>query len=188
MADRRVVPRLLLLAIPALALAGLATGLLTREDAPPPVLEAAPSPTAPATVAPLVVDVAGAVVRPGVIRLPAGSRVVDAVVAAGGFAPDADRAALNQAAPLRDGARIYVPRPGEPPPAGASGSDAERKVNLNLASAAELEVLPGVGPSTAARIIRSREGRPFAKAEELQTRGLVSPRVFADLHDLVTIR
>ena len=181
-------PRLLLLAIPLLAAAGLAAGVLARDDGPQPMLEAAPAPSVVPTAPPLGVDVAGAVARPGVVRLPGGSRVVDAIGAAGGFAPDADRAALNQAAPLRDGARVYVPRPGELTPAGSSGSDAERKLNLNLASAVELEVLPGIGPSTAARIVRSREGRPFAKAEELQTRGLVSPRVFADLRDLVTIR
>ena len=181
-------PRLFLLAIPVLVVAGIIAGLLSRDDAPPPVLEAAPSPSVVPTAPPLTVDVAGAVVRPGVIRLPAGSRVVDALAAAGGFAPDADRAALNQAAPLRDGARVYVPKPGELPPSGSSGSDAERKVNLNLASAADLEALPGIGPNTAARIIRSREGRPFTRSDELQTRGLVSPRVFGDLRDLVTIR
>ncbi len=181
-------PRLFLLAIPILVVAGIIAGLLTRDDGPAPVLEAAPSPSVVPSAPPLIVDVAGAVARPGVIRLPAGSRVVDALAAAGGFAPDADRAALNQAALLRDGARVYVPKPGELPPSGSSGSDAERKVNLNLASAADLEALPGIGPNTAMRIIRSREGRPFTRADELQTRGLVSPRVFADLRDLVTIR
>lgn len=181
-------PRLILFAIPVLVAAGVVAGILTRDDTPPPVLEGAPSPSAVPTAPPLIVDVAGAVGRPGVIRLPAGSRVVDAIAAAGGFAPDADRAALNQAALVRDGARIYVPKPGELPPSGSSGSEAERKVNLNLASAHDLEALPGIGPNTAARIIRSREGRPFARADELQTRGLVSPRVFADLRDLVTIR
>ena len=181
-------PRLFLLAIPVLAAAGLVAGVLARDDGPPPALDAAPSPSVVPTAPPLVVDVAGAVARPGVVRLPGGSRVIDAIAAAGGFAQDADRAALNQAAPLRDGARVYVPKPGELPPAGSSGSDAERKLNLNLASAAELEALPGIGPSIAARIVRSRDGRPFAKPEELQTRGLVSPRVFADLRDLVSIR
>lgn len=181
-------PRLFLLAIPVLAAAGVTAGILTRDDGPPPLLEAAPSPSVVPTAPPLIVDVAGAVARPGVVRLPAGSRVIDAVAAAGGFTPDADRAALNQAALVRDGARVYVPKPGEPPPSGSSGSDAERKVNLNQASAAELEVLPGIGPTTAARIVRSRQGQPFTKADELQTRGLVSPRVYADLRDLVTIR
>lgn len=181
-------PRLLLLAIPLLATVGLGTAVVRRDDAPPPVLEAAPIPTAAPTAPPLVVDVAGAVARPGVLRLPAGSRIVDAIAAAGGFTPEADRTALNRAAPLRDGARVYVPRPGELPPAGSSGSDAERRVNLNLGTVAELEQLPGIGPGIAARIIRSREGKPFARADDLQTRGLVSPRVFAELRDLVTIR
>lgn len=181
-------PRLFLLALPVLAVAGLGAVLFVRDDVPPPVFEAAPSPTAAPTAAPLVVDVSGAVARPGVFRLPAGARIVDAVAAAGGFATDADRTSINQAALLRDGARVYVPKPGEPPPAGSSGSDAERKVNLNLASAAELEGLPGIGPNTAARIVRSRAAKPFARIDDLQTRGLVSPRVFADLRDSVTIR
>lgn len=182
-------PRLLLLVIPTLVIAaGLGAVVIARDDAPPPVLEPAPAPTVVPAAPPLVVDVAGAVVRPGVIRLPAGARVVDALTAAGGFAPDADRGALNQAAPLRDGARVYVPKPGELPPAGSSGSDAERKVNLNQASVAELEALPGIGPNTAGRVVRSRESKPFARTDDLQTRGLVSPRVFADLRDLVTVR
>lgn len=181
-------PRLFLLAIPILAVAGLGAAVFLRDDAPPPVLEAAPSPTVAPTPPSLVVDVSGAVARPGVIRLPAGARIVDALAAAGGFTADADRAALNQAALLRDGARVYVPKPGEAPPAGSSGSDAERKVNLNLASAAELEGLPGIGPNTAARIVHSREAKVFARTDDLQTRGLVSPRVFADLRDQVTVR
>lgn len=181
-------PRLVLLAIPILAAAGLGAALLVRNDAPPPVFEAAPSPTVAPTAAPLVVDVAGAVARPGVYRLPPGARVIDALAAAGGFTTEADRTGLNQAAALRDGGRVYVPRPGELPPAGSSGSDAERKVNINLAAAAELEGLPGIGPNTAARIVHSREAKPFARADDLQTRGLVSPRVFADLRDSVTVR
>lgn len=181
-------PRLFLLVVPLFVAAGLAVAVLLRDETPPPIFEAAPTPTAAATPPALVVDVSGAVARPGVIRLPAGSRIVDAIAAAGGFAAGADRAALNQAAPLRDGARVYVPKPGELPPAGSSGSDAERRVNLNLSTATELEGLPGIGPSTAARIIRSRETKPFARADDLQTRGLVSPRVFAELRDLITIR
>jgi competence protein ComEA len=84
--------------------------------------------------------------------------------------------------------RIYVPRPGEQIPAGSAATPAETKIDVNRASEAELESLPGVGPSIAARIARSREAKPFARVEELQTRGLVSARVFADLRDLVTTR
>ena len=130
----------------------------------------------------------GAVAHPGVVRLPAGSRVLDALLAAGGMTGDADLTALNKAALLRDGMRIYVPRPGEQVPVGGLGSSAETKVDINHASAAELEALPGIGQSTAARIVRSREAKPFARVEELQTRGLVTARVFADIRDLIGTR
>lgn len=144
--------------------------------------------TAVPTPAPsVVVDVAGAVQRPGVVRLPAGTRVTDAIAAAGGVTPDADLGLLNRAALLRDGARVYVPRLGETPPAGSVGTPSETKVDLNQATAAELEALPGIGPSTAGRIVRSREQRPFAKIDELQTRGLVSARVLADIRDLLVL-
>lgn len=181
-------PRLALLAVPVLAVAGAGLGLVARPSEPPPTIET-PAPTPAATaVALVVVDVVGAVAHPGVVRLPAGSRVLDALLAAGGMTGDADLAALNKAALLRDGMRIYVPRPGEPVPAGSLGSSAETKVDVNHASEGELTSLPGVGPSTAARIVRSRGERPFARVEELQTRGLVSPRVFGDIRDLVTTR
>ena len=149
------------------------------------VVEESPTPAAPAFV---YVDVAGAVQKPGVVRLSLGTRVGDAIAAAGGAAPEADLGALNRAALLRDGVRVYVPRVGETPPAGSIGSDVETSIDLNHASAAELESLPGIGPATAARIIRSRDSRPFAKVEELQTRGLLSARVLADIRELLTLR
>ncbi|MBI2774117.1 MAG: helix-hairpin-helix domain-containing protein, partial [Chloroflexi bacterium] len=97
--------------------------------------------------------------------------------------------ALNKAAPLRDGTRIYVPRPGEVPPADALGTaGGDGRIDVNRASEKELEALPGIGPTTAAKIVRSRESKPFARVEELQTRGLVTARVFADIRDLVTTR
>jgi competence protein ComEA len=151
------------------------------------IVEDTPAPTR--TPDPLiVVDVAGAVAHPGVYHLAAGSRIVDALLAAGGMTGEADLDALNKAAPVRDGQRIYVPRPGETVPAGSAGSDAQLKIDVNHATAAELEALPGIGPTTAARIVRSRGGHPFARIEELQTRGLVTARVFADIRDLVTTR
>lgn len=181
-------PRLFLVAVPVLALVGAGMGLVLRPADPPPIVEVAdpsPSPTGPGHV---VVDVVGAVARPGVVRLPAGSRVIDALLAAGGMTGDADLFAVNKAQVLRDGMRIYVPRPGEPVPAGSVGTAAETKLDINRASEAELESLPGIGPSTAGRIVRSREAKPFARVEELQTRGLVTARVFADIRDLVTTR
>ena len=188
MSDPCGVPRLLLLVVPVLAVAGAGMGLIARPSDPPPAIETPePSPTAtpPALV---VVDVVGAVAHPGVVRLPAGSRVLDALLAAGGMTGDADLFALNKAALLRDGVRIYVPKPGEQVPAGSLGSPAETKIDVNHATEAELASLPGIGPSTAARIVRSREGKPFARVEELQTRGLVTARVFADIRDLVATR
>lgn len=181
-------PRVLLVAVPALALLGGAMGLALRPADPEPVVEIAEPSAAPSAPAFVVVDVVGAVARPGVVELPAGSRVIDALLAAGGMTADADPLALNKAAVLRDGMRVYVPRPGEALPAGTVGTPAETSIDINRASAAELESLPGIGPSTASRIIRSRETKPFARVEELQTRGLVTARVFADIKDLVSTR
>lgn len=181
-------PRPILLAIALLAALGLAAAVAGRIFVPPPVAieitDAAPPGPPPS---PVLIDVAGAVARPGVVRLPAGARVIDAIAAAGWTTHDADLVSINRAATVRDGERLYVPRIGEVPPAGAA-TGADTRVDPNRASAAELDTLPGVGPGTAARIIRARGQRPFSAIEELQTRGLVTARVFAELRDLVVIR
>ncbi len=149
----------------------------------------------------LVVDVAGAVLRPGVYHLAAGSRVADAIAAAGGFGPRVDAAAaqaLNLAAPLADGIQIRVPSRDDPTleaqsspgSAGASTSSGARPsalVDLNAATAAELDTLPGIGPVTAAKIIASRQDHPFSSVDELQTRKLVGASTFAKLAGLVTV-
>jgi competence protein ComEA len=181
-------PILIVLAIAAVAVLALAfvrlhhgaeETVVVVEDTPAPTRSPEPQ---------IVVDVVGAVVHPGVYRLGAGSRIADALTAAGGATREADLVALNKAAPVRDGQRIYVPRPGETVPAGSAGSDAQLKIDLNHATASELEALPGIGPTIAARIVRSRGSHPFTRVEELQTRGLVTARVFADLKDMVTTR
>ncbi|MGH2452102.1 MAG: ComEA family DNA-binding protein [Candidatus Limnocylindria bacterium] len=178
----------LLLAIPILAAVGVGFGVLSRPAPPSPVVEVV-EPAPEPTVAPVVVvDVTGAVVRPGVVTLPAGSRVIDALLAAGGMAAEADADAVNRAAPLRDGGRVHVPRVGETPPAGSIGTASETRIDINRATAAELDSLPGIGEVTAAKIIRAREERPFQTVDELQTRGLLSARVLADIRDLVTTR
>jgi competence protein ComEA len=181
-------PILILLAFAAVAVVALTLARLHGGgDQAVVVVEDTPAPTR-SPEPPVVVDVAGAVAHPGVYRLAAGARIADALAAAGGATEDADPAALNKAAPVRDGQRVYLPRPGETVPAGSAGSDAQLKIDLNHATAAELEALPGIGPTIAARIVRSRGGHPFTRIEELQTRGLVTARVFADLKDLVTTR
>ena len=120
----------------------------------------------------LMVHVLGAVQRPGVYSLPDGARVFEAVFLAGGFTSEADQPAINLAATLSDGTQIYVPAIGEPArslPSGSVGGDpASSIVNLNTASARELEVLPGIGPTTAQAIIQYREENgPFESVEEL---------------------
>ncbi len=125
----------------------------------------------------VTVHAAGAVTTPGVYRLPTGSRVSDLLTAAGGATPDADLDQLNLAAPLADGERILVPRRGEMVSTAAgtgSGSQSSTKVDLNTATAEELDKLPGIGPATAEAIIRYREtrGRFRSVTELLEVRGI----------------
>lgn len=121
----------------------------------------------------IVVHVVGAVAAPGVQHLPAGSRVADAVEAAGGASPDADLSRINLAAVATDGQQVYVLRQGEqqpPPPAGGTGDPAggEGPVNVNTATASQLEELPGVGPATAEAIIAHRDQHgPFGSVDDL---------------------
>lgn len=150
---------------------------------------------------PLLVDVQGAVVRPGVVRLAAGSRVGDAIAAAGGFGPRvaSDRVAnaLNLAAIVHDGDQLIVPSRDDPspgagggtaaPPGGAGGGAGE-PVDLNHASAEALDALPGIGPATAAKIIAAREEQPFTSVDDLKTRKIVGAATFEKLRALVTVR
>ncbi len=146
----------------------------------------------------VVVDVQGAVVRPGVQRLAAGSRVADAIAAAGGYGPrvDAGRVAaeLNLAAPVKDGDRIVVPARGDPGPSAANGatdgggSSGGGLIDLNSATASELDTLPGIGPKTAQKIIDARAEKPFASVDELRDRKIVGAATFEKLQSLVTVR
>lgn len=152
----------------------------------------------------LVVAVAGAVQRPGVVDLPPGSRVGDAIAAAGGYGPsvDAARAAieLNLAAPLVDGQQIVVPARGDGSASdvgsgagsgsGAGGGDgsAAGPVDLNRATAEQLDSLPGVGPATIAKIMAAREERPFASLDELVERKVLGPATLEKIRDLAVVR
>jgi competence protein ComEA len=152
---------------------------------------APPGPAPPTTVGPLIVHVAGAVVSPGVYELAPGARVEAALEAAGGAVPGADPGALNLAAPVGDGERVYVPMVGEPVPI-ATGSPAVTvapgPVDLNEASAAELDGLPGIGPATAAAIVEHREQNgPFASVEDLEAVRGIGPAKLDALRDLVRV-
>lgn len=146
----------------------------------------------------IVVEVVGAVARPGVYHVPAGSRVGDVIAAAGGFGPRvaADRvdAELNLAAIVHDGDRIVVPsRDGQGPSAssrpagGAAGSPATALIDLNHATREQLDSLPGIGLVTADKIIASRAEKPFASIEELRDRGLIGQKTFDKLRALITV-
>lgn len=148
-----------------------------------------------------LVHVVGQVHRPGVVRLPAGSRVDDALRAAGGATRSADLALVNLARPVSDGEQIHVPKPGEtpsPPPVvppaatsgGAKGAPpaASGPVNLNTASESDLDSLPGVGPVLAARIIqwRTTNGR-FTSVDDLGEVSGIGDKLLAQLRPLVTV-
>jgi competence protein ComEA len=135
----------------------------------------------------LVVDVAGAVRRPGLHQLAAGARVAAALAAAGGATARADVAAVNLAAPVADGEQIVVPVRGPGGAASAtSGGAANAPVDLNSADAEQLDALPGIGPSTAAKIIAYRqEHGAFHSLAELDGVSGIGPSKLAQLKGLV---
>jgi competence protein ComEA len=159
----------------------------------------APSPPAapPVTV---TVHVAGQVANPGVYAIPAGGRVADAVIVAGGTAAEADLEQVNLAARVADGERVYVPKKGEPPPAvvgsgappaaggGGKAAPAGGPLDLNTATAEQLEALPGVGPATSNAILtyRASHGRFRSVTELLEVPG-IGPAKLEALRPLVRV-
>jgi len=139
-----------------------------------------------------VVHVSGAVRDPGIVTLPEGSRVADAVAASGGAMPDARLDRLNLARRVDDGERIHVPRVGEdaPPPDGPTsrGILPDGRIDLNAASQAELETLPGVGPARAQAIIAEREVRAFRVPGDLRRVPGIGEATFQRLAPLVGVR
>jgi competence protein ComEA len=153
----------------------------------------------------VVIHVAGAVAKPGVVQVPSGSRVHEAIAAAGGSTVSADLNRLNLAAVVADGEKIYVPGQGEPLPADSSGASsgtagtgdaaggsaaqaAAGKTNLNTAGVQELDALPKVGPVLAQRIVDWRkEHGPFKTVEELDAVDGVGPKMLEALLPLVSV-
>jgi competence protein ComEA len=149
----------------------------------------------------IVVDVQGAVAAPGVRELPAGSRVADAIAAAGGYAAEADLGAasttINLAQPLVDGAQVRVPAMGDAVEAEAGGDSGDGgatgggdggdgPVDLNSATPEELEALPGIGPVTVQKIVAARAERPFASLEDAVERGILNRGQLEDIQGLAT--
>jgi competence protein ComEA len=159
-----------------------------------------PSPSAPAATT-IVVDVQGAVAAPGVRELSAGSRVADAIDAAGGYGTDADlvaaASAINLAQPLSDGEQIRVPSIGDVqvaaeasagPSTTATGTQGGGGglVNLNTATPEELEALPGIGPVTVQKIVAARQERPFTSLDEAVQRGVIDRGQLEDIKGVAT--
>ncbi|WP_291809758.1 helix-hairpin-helix domain-containing protein [Cellulomonas sp.] len=134
----------------------------------------------------VVVHVVGAVAQHAVVRLALGARVADAIAAAGGSTPDADLATVNLARVLTDGEQLVVPVAGGPV-ATPAAAVADGLVDLNSASAAELEELPGVGPVLAARIVQHRTEQPFTTVDELDDVAGIGPALLADLRTRVRV-
>jgi competence protein ComEA len=165
----------------------------TAHEAPPVLPVAAATQSVSAAETSIVVSVVGQVARPGLVTLPEGARVADALRELGGPVPGVDLGALNLARRLSDGEQIYVGVPAPPGaeqvPAAAGAPGVADKVDLNSATLAELDTLPGVGPVTAQRIVdwRTRHGR-FDSVEQLREIDGIGPSKFAKLHDQVVAR
>ncbi|MGY1858458.1 ComEA family DNA-binding protein [Modestobacter sp. SYSU DS0290] len=160
------------------------------DDQPVATPAVAPGNTDPSTDAPVVVSVIGQVATPGLVTLPAGSRVADALAAAGGLLPEADPASVNAAAVLVDGEQLAVGLPGAvaAPAEARGGGPAGGLLDLNRATVAELDALPGIGPVLAQRIVDHRGTHgPFTNVEQLDDVSGIGPAIFADLVDRVTV-
>jgi competence protein ComEA len=158
------------------------------ESAPGAAQQVSSSPSPSVT---LIVDVAGAVRLPGVYEFAEGDRVIDAIERAGGSLPKADLSLLNLAAPLADGTQILVPKAG-PPVAGVAGGVGTGTtgglINVNTASATELETLSGIGEVLAATIIEYRtQNGPFASVEDLMDVSGIGPATLDEIRDQVTV-
>jgi competence protein ComEA len=145
------------------------------------------------TEKPLVVHITGAVPRPGVYALPQGARVQDGISAAGGFLAEADKTNINLAQLLEDGEKLDIPFiEGGSPVIGTAVPEVvattTELVNINTASASELDSLPGIGPTTAQKIIDYRtQNGPFASTEDIINVSGIGPGTYERIKDLITV-
>lgn len=193
-----------------LSLAAVGGGILVWRQATRGAVTITDTDTEPGAPAPTdrqqaVVHVCGAVRNPGVYTLPANARIYEAIERAGGAQPDADQEAVNLAARVTDGEQIRLPRKGEvtPPTVTAGGSRAastgdrqtaaakpqvKLPLHLNLASAADLEAVPGIGPTLAGRIVAYRQANgPFAQVEDLLNVSGIGEKTLAKLRPYLLV-
>ena len=189
--------RLVAVALALVVVALLAVRHLGGRAAATPPLRVAPirvastdgGPRAGPVAVPAVVDVEGAVRHPGLVRLPKGSRVADAVARAGGLTAKAERSGVNFAAPVADGQQVLVPAAGAAGVGASSGSGGTTSgpISLNAATADQLDTLPGIGPVTAQKIVSFREQHgPFQTVDGLDAIPGIGPARIAELQGLVT--
>jgi competence protein ComEA len=184
-----VKPILKIVIVALLATAGIVwlnrpTPVAVPELASPgiPIVASSGAPVSSQGLDQIVVDVKGDVQTPGLVTLPAGARVADAITAAGGVIPSADLTGINLAERLSDGQMIFIGN------AQSMKLSSDTRINLNLATETDLDSLPGVGPVMAGRIIAWRESNQrFHSIEELQEVPGIGPKVFANLKPLVRI-
>jgi competence protein ComEA len=184
-----VKPILKIVIVALLATAGLVwlnrpTAVAVPELASPgiPIVASSGAPVSSQGLDQIVVDVKGDVKTPGLVTLPAGARVADAITAAGGVIPSAELTGINLAERLSDGQMIFIGN------AQSMELSSDPRINLNLATETDLDSLPGVGPVMAGRIIAWRESNQrFHSIEELQEVPGIGPKVFANLKSLVRI-
>lgn len=191
----------------ALGLAVAAVVLVAGGDEAAPVVITAPEPTAvPVTAPPRIrVHVSGAVVSPGVYEMSDDDRVLDAIASAGGVQPNADLASINLAQRVQDEAQYQIPRLGEPTPVAPSaplrrasmpddrplpsgGPASASLIDLNTATAQELESLPNIGPVMAGRIIEYREANgPFSSIDDVENVPGIGPKTLESIRPLATV-
>jgi len=147
------------------------------------------------TEKPIVVQISGAVPRPGVYALAQDSRVQDAISAAGGFLADAEKTSINLARILSDGEQLDIPYKSgtspvitEAPATQAPASSNAELININTASATELDTLPGIGPTTAQKIIDYRQQHgPFVNTQDIINVSGIGPGTYENLKNLITV-
>lgn len=182
----------LLIALVGVVVLGLVLFVLRQREGPPPLeLQVG---GASSSESEIMVHVAGAVAAPGVYAVQEGDRVVDAVEAAGGPSPDADLVALNLARRVHDEDQVVVPRVGEQTAAiqaasaQTGASDSGALIDINAASAADLDALPGIGEVYSQRIVDSRiASGPFESTEDLVGRRLIPRATYDKIKDLITV-